>query len=222
MVARIGERKTERGRENSGRMRGLPRGGEESGGCGRRRVQIITIIIFPGNMAAERGWPRSLGRVGGKRGRGEAARQPGRVIIILQTTAAGMYLYNPSPSLSFTVPLSLSISLLSILFLLVYLTRYSSSRICCSTRPRGEDSRTYIHGLAKSLCARFARIVVSDNCRVIHPHTPFGCTSSFSTPHISRAASFSEYDPVENVHPRHDQALVSTPSGGSRSPEIFA
>lgn len=107
---RTGERKRERGRERRerGRMRGLPRGGEESGGCGRRRVQIITIIIFPGNMAAERGWPRRLGRVGGKRGRGEAARQPGRVIIILQTTAAGMYLYNPSPSPSFTVPLSLS------------------------------------------------------------------------------------------------------------------
>lgn len=57
---------SERGRQGkrdreqkNGRMRGLPRGGEESGGCGRRRVQIITIIIFPGNMAAERGWPRS-------------------------------------------------------------------------------------------------------------------------------------------------------------------
>lgn len=62
------ERREEGGRGKSGRMRGLPRGGEESGGCGRRRVQIITIIIFPGNMAAERGWPRSLGRVGGKRG----------------------------------------------------------------------------------------------------------------------------------------------------------
>jgi len=38
-------------------MTGLLRRGEESGGYDRRRVQIITIIIFPGNMAAERGWP---------------------------------------------------------------------------------------------------------------------------------------------------------------------
>ena len=122
------ERKRERERENSDRMRGLPRGGEESGGCGRRRVQIITIIIFPGNMAAERGWPRSLGRVGGKRGRGEAARQPGRVIIILQTTAAGMYLYNPSPSPSFTVVHHPSFSFL-FLFPFPFCLSYSCQRV---------------------------------------------------------------------------------------------
>lgn len=50
-----------------GRMTGLLRRGEESGGLhDRRRVQIITIIIFPGNMAAERGWPPGI-RAGGKR-----------------------------------------------------------------------------------------------------------------------------------------------------------
>lgn len=51
---------------HAGRMTGLLRRGEESGGYDRRRVQIITIIIFPGNMAAERGWPPGI-RVGGKR-----------------------------------------------------------------------------------------------------------------------------------------------------------
>lgn len=51
------ERKRENGGSYSGRMTGLLRRGEESGGYDRRRVQIITIIIFPGNMAAERGWP---------------------------------------------------------------------------------------------------------------------------------------------------------------------
>lgn len=56
----------ERKRSHSGRMTGLLRRGEESGGYDRRRVQIITIIIFPGNMAAERGWPPGV-RVGGKR-----------------------------------------------------------------------------------------------------------------------------------------------------------
>jgi hypothetical protein len=45
------------GSSHTGRMMGLLRRGEESGGYDRRRVQIITIIIFPGNMAAERGWP---------------------------------------------------------------------------------------------------------------------------------------------------------------------
>lgn len=45
------------GSHTGGRMTGLLRRGEESGGYDRRRVQIITIIIFPGNMAAERGWP---------------------------------------------------------------------------------------------------------------------------------------------------------------------
>lgn len=65
------ERKRENGGSHSGRMTGLLRRGEESGGYDRRRVQIITIIIFPGNMAAERGWPPgSLAvRVGGKRER---------------------------------------------------------------------------------------------------------------------------------------------------------
>jgi len=68
-------------------MTGLLRRGEESGGYDRRRVQIITIIIFPGNMAAERGWPPGI-RVGGKakgrarerereRDRVEGGRQPG-------------------------------------------------------------------------------------------------------------------------------------------------
>lgn len=52
------ERKRERRQPHTGgRMTGLLRRGEESGGYDRRRVQIITIIIFPGNMAAERGWP---------------------------------------------------------------------------------------------------------------------------------------------------------------------
>lgn len=50
-----GER--ENGGSHAGRMTRLLRRGEESGGYDRRRVQIITIIIFPGNMAAERGWP---------------------------------------------------------------------------------------------------------------------------------------------------------------------
>lgn len=42
------------------------------------------------------------GKAGGREGGREAARraEAGRVIIILQTTAAGTYLYNPSPSLS--------------------------------------------------------------------------------------------------------------------------
>lgn len=60
-----GEREKER-TEAAGRMTGLLRRGEESGGYDRRRVQIITIIIFPGNMAAERGWPPGI-RAGGKR-----------------------------------------------------------------------------------------------------------------------------------------------------------
>lgn len=52
------EREKERAEGNhAGRMTRLLRRGEESGGYDRRRVQIITIIIFPGNMAAERGWP---------------------------------------------------------------------------------------------------------------------------------------------------------------------
>lgn len=69
------ERKRENGGSHAGRMTGLLRRGEESGGYDRRRVQIITIIIFPGNMAAERGWPPGI-RVGGKaRGR---ARERGR------------------------------------------------------------------------------------------------------------------------------------------------
>lgn len=64
--ARLDERKREKegdaerangGSSHTGRMTGLLRRGEESGGYDRRRVQIITIIIFPGNMAAERGWP---------------------------------------------------------------------------------------------------------------------------------------------------------------------
>lgn len=64
--ARLYERKREKegdaerangGSSHTGRMTGLLRRGEESGGYDRRRVQIITIIIFPGNMAAERGWP---------------------------------------------------------------------------------------------------------------------------------------------------------------------
>lgn len=57
---RAGGMKKERengGSHTGGRMTGLLRRGEESGGYDRRRVQIITIIIFPGNMAAERGWP---------------------------------------------------------------------------------------------------------------------------------------------------------------------
>lgn len=63
------KRERENGGSHAGRMTGLLRRGEESGGYDRRRVQIITIIIFPGNMAAERGWPPgSLAvRVGGKR-----------------------------------------------------------------------------------------------------------------------------------------------------------
>lgn len=73
--ARLGERKREKegdaerangGSSHTGRMTGLLRRGEESGGYDRRRVQIITIIIFPGNMAAERGWPPGV-RVEGKR-----------------------------------------------------------------------------------------------------------------------------------------------------------
>lgn len=51
------KRERENGGSHVGRMTGLLRRGEESGGYDRRRVQIITIIIFPGNMAAERGWP---------------------------------------------------------------------------------------------------------------------------------------------------------------------
>lgn len=54
---REGEGERKRRQALSGRMMGLLRRGEESGGYDRRRVQIITIIIFPGNMAAERGWP---------------------------------------------------------------------------------------------------------------------------------------------------------------------
>lgn len=61
-----GRRERENGGSHAGSMTGLLRRGEESGGYDRRRVQIITIIIFPGNMAAERGWPPSI-RVGGKR-----------------------------------------------------------------------------------------------------------------------------------------------------------
>lgn len=68
------ERKRENGGSHAGRMTGLLRRGEESGGYDRRRVQIITIIIFPGNMAAERGWPPGV-RVGGKR---EGERERGR------------------------------------------------------------------------------------------------------------------------------------------------
>lgn len=46
------------------------------------------------------------GKAGGKEGGREAARraEAGRVIIILQTTAAGTYLYNPSPSLARSSP----------------------------------------------------------------------------------------------------------------------
>lgn len=103
------KRERENGGSHAGRMTGLLRRGEESGGYDRRRVQIITIIIFPGNMAAERGWPLGI-RAGGKREeereredrREEGSQaQAGRVIIILQTTAAGTYLYNPSPSFAF-------------------------------------------------------------------------------------------------------------------------
>lgn len=73
-IKRKRERERENGGSHAGRMTGLLRRGEESGGYDRRRVQIITIIIFPGNMAAERGWPPGI-RVGGKR---EGERERGR------------------------------------------------------------------------------------------------------------------------------------------------
>lgn len=138
---------------HTGRMTGLLRRGEESGGYDRRRVQIITIIIFPGNMAAERGWPPGwCTRVGGKRVRvregrveqrarmmeGGGQAQAGRVIIILQTTAAGTYLYNPSPSLTFQLSSRSSLPPLS---------SSLSSRPCLHFLPHHPLAEIRVHGI---------------------------------------------------------------------------
>lgn len=239
-------------------MTGLLRRGEESGGYDRRRVQIITIIIFPGNMAAERGWPPGI-RVGGKRegereneGRREegSQAQAGRVIIILQTTAAGTYLYNPSPSFVFELS---SRSFLPPLVLPSFHPLFplsgSSSWRFAYTVPKfpARNSHERSHPAIVALYTPNPSHVLLASLPSLPPPPPppppplppplpppcplsayptaSGSSSSFSlTLYLGLRCVLRVYDPIENVHPRprHDLALVSTPNGSRRSTRILA
>lgn len=168
--------------------------------------------------------------------------QAGRVIIILQTTAAGTYLYNPSPSFAFEPS---SRSFLPPLVLPsfqpppppAYLPA-SSSRRFAYTVPKfpARNSHERSHPAIVALYTpnpwhvllvlhRVSSAAAASTSSSIRDPTASGSSSSFSLAlYLGLRCVLRVYEPVENVRPRprHDLALVSTSNGSRRSTWILA